>query len=110
MAYFSNSSEGSVLDDQCCDCPLGSGWNSPDQPTLFTVGTDYEPPGLRPCPVAFVQMQFNYDQVTSENKGDETARKIMDALVTPLDFKTGKGGVCKVREQLMEIRSEANHV
>ena len=40
MAYFANSSEGDVLEEQCADCPLGR----------------------LVCPVASIQSMFNYDQ------------------------------------------------
>lgn len=54
MAYFSNGSEGMVFDDQCGKCKFG----------------------LAPCPIAFIQLTYNYDQV--DNK---TATAIMDCLV-----------------------------
>lgn len=56
MAYFSNGSEGAVFDDQCAKCKYGD----------------------KPCPIAFVQMEYNYDQL---NDTTETARKMLDALV-----------------------------
>jgi hypothetical protein len=40
MAYFSNGSEGQILDEQCAHCPYGED----------------------PCPVYLVQSNFNYDQ------------------------------------------------
>jgi formate hydrogenlyase subunit 6/NADH:ubiquinone oxidoreductase subunit I len=40
MAYFSNGSEGAVFDDQCARCKYGD----------------------KPCPIAAVQMEYNYDQ------------------------------------------------
>ena len=59
MAYFSNGSEGMVFDDQCAKCKYGD----------------------KPCPIAFVQMEYNYDQIKSSNAGNETARKILNQLV-----------------------------
>lgn len=56
MAYFSNSSEGEVLDVQCYDCPLGGGC----------------------CPVLSVQMLYNYDQLED---GQEKLREAMELLV-----------------------------
>ena len=56
MAYFSNSSEGEVLDVQCYDCPLGGGC----------------------CPVRSVQMLYNYDQLED---GQEKLREAMELLV-----------------------------
>lgn len=64
MAYFSNSSEGSVLDEQCCDCYMGID---------------------EPCPVAFVQMNWNYSQV-----GNDMAREILNELVS-------EKGICKMK-------------
>jgi len=40
MAYFSNGSDGAILDRQCLDCPLGDG----------------------PCPIAVIHAIYNYDQ------------------------------------------------
>lgn len=56
MAYFSNSTEGMVLDEQCEQCI-------------------HEDPGAG-CPVAFVHLNFNYTQV-----GNEDLRKAMTMLV-----------------------------
>ncbi len=56
MAYFSNGSEGFVFDDQCAKCKYGK----------------------YPCPIAFVQMDANYDQL-KDTTG--TAKKILDHLV-----------------------------
>lgn len=91
MAYFSNGSEGEILDRQCSDCPLGAGWNDPNQKRLFA---DEAP--MRPCPVAYVQFQFNYKQC---EKGQERLREAMNFLIN-------EKGVCQVREQLLQIRSE----
>lgn len=54
MAYFSNGSEGMVFDDQCRKCKYGD----------------------KPCPIAGVQMAYNYDACNNE-----VARKILDSLV-----------------------------
>lgn len=56
MAYFSNGSEGTVFDDHCARCKYGKS----------------------PCPIAFVQMDANYDQI---NDTSGTARKILSHLV-----------------------------
>lgn len=56
MAYFSNGSDGMVFDDQCARCKFGKS----------------------PCPIAFVQMNANYDQ---HNDPSGTAKKILDHLV-----------------------------
>ena len=58
MAYFPNGSYGGVLDDQCHDCPLGYGWDDPEQKKLFEIEH-----GALPCPTAFVQLEYNYDQI-----------------------------------------------
>ena len=54
MAYFSNGSEGMIFDDECAHCPLGR----------------------EPCPIAWVQMEFNYEAC---NKPLPT--KILNCLV-----------------------------
>jgi hypothetical protein len=54
MAYFSNSSEGEVFDEQCSRCRFS----------------------MKPCPIAFVQGSYNYDACNNE-----TATKILDHLV-----------------------------
>jgi hypothetical protein len=56
MAYFSNGSEGSCFDLQCSICKYG----------------------MDPCPIAFAQMEFNYDQLRDTTG---TARKILNSLV-----------------------------
>ncbi len=66
MAYFSNGSEGVVFDDQCARCKFGKS----------------------PCPIAFVQMDANYDQ-HKDTSG--TAKKILDHLVSD-------DGTCAVYE------------
>jgi len=54
MAYFSNGSEGECFDDQCSRCKYGED----------------------PCPIAWVQMEYNYEACNNK-----TARKILDYLV-----------------------------
>jgi len=66
MAYFSNGSEGTVFDDQCARCKYGT----------------------KPCPIAFVQMDANYDQ---HDDPSGTATKILDHLVK-------NDGTCTVYE------------
>jgi len=91
MAYFANGSEGDILDRQCSDCPLGAGWNDPSQKTMFDVDAP-----MRPCPVALVQSLFNYTQCKD---GQEKLREAMNCLIN-------EKGICQVREQLLQIRSE----
>lgn len=54
MAYFSNSSEGAALDAQCARCRYGN----------------------KPCPIAAVQLTYNYDACNNP-----TARAILDSLI-----------------------------
>ena len=54
MAYFSNSTEGEVFEAQCNKCKYGE----------------------RACPIALVQIEFNYDACNNK-----TARDILDTLV-----------------------------
>lgn len=57
MAHFSNSSAGDHFDSQCTECPLGQ----------------------LPCPIAWVQMEYNYAQLRDGN-GD--LKKAMTDLVS----------------------------
>jgi len=57
MAYFSNGTEGMVLDEQCSECNLQN---------------------TAPCPVLFVQMTYNYKQL---KKGNELLQEAMNCLV-----------------------------
>lgn len=66
MAYFSNGSEGSTFEDQCASCKYGQA----------------------PCPVAYIQLTYNYDQV---NDKTGTATEIMNLLVKA-------DGTCTMRE------------
>lgn len=54
MAYFSNGTEGTVFDEQCSICKYGQ----------------------KPCPIAWVQMEYNYEACNNK-----TARAILDSLV-----------------------------
>lgn len=54
MAYFSNGSEGMRFDEQCSKCKYGD----------------------RPCPIAWVQLEYNCKAVD-----EETAAKILNHLV-----------------------------
>lgn len=56
MAYFSNGTEGMVFDGQCAMCKYGK----------------------HPCPIAWVQIDANYDQI-KDTTG--TATKILNHLV-----------------------------
>ena len=54
MAYFSNSSEGDLFEKECSSCKYG----------------------LEACPIALVQMEYNYDACNNK-----TATDILEALV-----------------------------
>lgn len=54
MAYFSNSTDGGAFDEQCAICKYGK----------------------KPCPIALVQLQYNYEACNNE-----IARNILDTLV-----------------------------
>lgn len=56
MVYFSNGTEGMILDDQCSNCPVGEDC----------------------CPVYSIQMMYNYAQL---NKGNEDLKVAMDLLI-----------------------------
>ena len=69
MAYFSNGTEGAILDVQCMKCRLAD----------------------EACPIAIVQMDYNYDQIELEDKGFPQLRKAMNELID-------KKGICKMYE------------
>lgn len=54
MACFSNGTEGMCFENQCAKCKYGE----------------------QPCPIAWVQIEFNYEACNNP-----TARKILDHLV-----------------------------
>jgi hypothetical protein len=54
MAYFSNGTEGMVFDDQCGRCKYGE----------------------HPCPIALVQINYNYDAANNKVASD-----ILNSLV-----------------------------
>lgn len=55
MAYFSNGTEGEILDDQCMKCPFGN----------------------QACPVYEVQTFYNYKQMNSGNKDLKDAMEML---------------------------------
>lgn len=55
MAYFSNSTSGSILDEQCGECMV---------------------PHDAPCPVLFCQTTYNYSQVSKPDQ-----KTVLDNLV-----------------------------
>lgn len=72
MAFFANGTEGSVFGEQCSNCKL---WN-------------------KPCPIAWVQTQYNYEQV-----GNDVAEKILESLVK-------SDGTCKMLDVAREFLEE----
>jgi len=68
MAYFSNGTEGEVFYEQCMRCRYGE----------------------EPCPIALVQMEYNYEACNNP-----TARKILDSLVL-------QDGTCTMFEEFKE--------
>lgn len=77
MAYFSNGSEGMAFDNECSECIYGKD----------------------PCPIAFVQMHYNYDACNNE-----TATAILGKLVRQDKDFTYKG--CAMKE-LIDKKAEA---
>lgn len=68
MAYFSNGTEGERFENECAKCIHGD----------------------KPCPIAFVQMSYNYE--ACDNK---IAREILDYLVK-------NNGTCAMMEMSPE--------
>lgn len=74
MAYFSNSTEGEVLDAQCAECPVGKNSNA------F-------------CPVLEVQSLYNYDQFD----GHGNRNKLFELMNVLVD----ESGECQMRKALL---------
>lgn len=64
MAYFSNSGEGSVLEELCCRCAHFNG-----------------------CNVYFLQHEWNYRQ-HGEGDAEKTRKLVLDLFVPQKDGKT----------------------
>ena len=79
MAYFANGTEGEVFDNQCGQCRFG----------------------MKPCPIAWVQSEFNYDACNNE-----VATNILDALVkqdgTCMMFKMDEDSFCDRRKDMFK--------
>ena len=75
MAYFSNGSEGMCLDEECCECVLGS---------------------ESPCPIFSVQVSYNYSACNNE-----IARQILNDLITQASNEEYIG--CQVKK-LLDIK------
>ncbi len=75
MAYFSNGSEGMYLDAQCDACPI---------------------PMEAPCPVLYVQMTYNYEQLDGDGKEGKVS-EVMNCLVD-------KNGDCKMKPILDKLQ------
>ena len=76
MAYYSNSSEGDLFDEQCSEC----------------IHADPEVM----CPIALVQMEYNYDQL---KEGQEKLKAVMEILV---DQKKG----CQMKPFIDKFRGK----
>lgn len=74
MAQFSNSSDGSSFDSQCGKCKYGK----------------------KPCPIALVQIEYNYDQL-KDTTGIST--KILNTLIK----EDGTCTVLSLMKQDLEI-------
>jgi hypothetical protein len=72
MAYFSNGTEGMILDEQCLSC----------------ICED----DLAFCPVHCLQCTWNYSQL---DKGNEKIVEILNELID-------ENGICLVREAFIE--------
>ncbi len=74
MGYFGNSSEGEPFEEDCATCPLG----------------EY------PCPIAGVQLEFNY--VSCNNK---IGRDILNRFIT--QGSKGEYIGCQMKRFVVEI-------
>ena len=75
MAYFSNGSEGEVLDNECAECVL----------------TDDIP-----CPILWVQLEYNYEACNNE-----IASKILNDLIKQKE--DGEYVGCKMKQILDKL-------
>jgi hypothetical protein len=78
MAYFANGTEGSYLDEQCFDCPVGK---DPDAP----------------CPVLLVQSLWNYEQFDEKGNRVGPVKEILDTLIN-------EKGDCQMRKVMKESK------
>ncbi len=78
MAYFANGSDtaGINFDNQCENCPLGE----------------------EPCPIAFCQLHYNYEQC-----GNKLAESILLKLVN-------KNGICSMKKYLKKPFIDKNQL
>ena len=70
MAYFSNGSEGMCFEEECASCKYGE----------------------EPCPIYFVQLEYNYEACNNE-----TASKILNTLVKD-------NGECAMKKLIEEVQ------
>ena len=80
MAYFANSSEGGFFDEQCAECIHA------DESSM--------------CPVAHVQMMYNYDQCADSQ---EKLRQVLTILVTDEEGCQVKPFIDKLRAGKKDI-------
>ena len=74
MAYFSNGSEGEILHNQCAECPI------PDDAA---------------CPILWVQLNYNYQQLDKDGKETLTS-EVMNCLVD-------RKGICKMKPLVYNV-------
>ena len=67
MAYFSNGSEGGLLDEQCGDCLINAQSIKHEGMMVY-------------CPVHYIQMTYNYKQI-GLRKRHKLLREVMNILV-----------------------------
>ena len=75
MAYFPNGCAGMFLDEQCEECIIGI---------------------ENPCPVALMQLEYNYKQFDKEGKPTEMS-KLMNIFID-------KGGKCLMLKELKKTK------
>jgi hypothetical protein len=75
MAYFPNGCAGEILDNQCSECKL---------------------PDDAPCPILFVQMTYNYDQIGDDGEETQLA-EVMNLLVN-------EKGICQMKPIIDGLR------
>lgn len=69
MAYFANGTEGEIFDVECSSCIFGD----------------------KPCPIALIQNQYNYEACNNK-----VAREILDHLVK-------NDGTCAMKKAFPEV-------
>jgi hypothetical protein len=86
MSYFSNGTEGEELDIQCADCLIGI--------ENF-------------CPIAFMQMEFNYNQICHA-KGLERFKGHPLPFISQLMDTLIKDGECLMKPEIEKALKRDN--